>query len=214
MPSLLEELESQFDDRAIGQISQQLGVDSKTAASSVQAALPMLMGALSHQGSSAKGASGLLEMLDRDGDGSIMDDVLGYLTKGGASAAAPSRANAGASAGAGGGGLLDVFFGGRSDAVAKTLGASTGMNSGSAMKLLAMLAPVVMGMMAKQKKQQGLDLGGLTKALAGEKNNIEARMPGGSDLLGSLLDSDGDGSITDDLAAKGLGILKGFLGGR
>lgn len=210
MPSLLEELESQFDDRAIGQISQQLGVDSKTAASSVQAALPMLMGALTRQGSSAQGASGLLEMLDRDGDGSIMDDVLGYLTKSGASAAAPSRGNAGG----GGGGLLDVFFGGRSDAVAKTLGASTGMNSGSAMKLLAMLAPVVMGMMAKQKKQQGFDLGGLTKALAGEKNHIEARMPGGTDLLGSLLDSDGDGSITDDLAAKGLGILKGFLGGR
>lgn len=206
MPSLLEQLESQFDDRAIGQISQQLGVDNQTAAASVQAALPMMLGALTRQGSSQQGAAGLLDMLDRDHDGSIMDDVLGYLTKGGSSAAAPSRASAG-------GGLLDVFFGGRSDAVAKTLGNSTGMNSGSAMKLLAMLAPVVMGMMAQQKSKQGLDLGGLTKALAGEKQNLEARMPGGGDLLGSLLDSDGDGSIADDLAEKGMGILKGFLGG-
>lgn len=207
MPSLLEELESQFDDRAIGQISQQLGVDRSTAASSVQAALPMMLGALTRQGGSQQGAASLLNVLDRDGDGSIMDDLAGFLAGGGASAAT-QRGSA-----AGGGGLLDVFFGGKSDAVAKTLGNSTGMNSGSTLKLLGMLAPVVMGYMARQKKQQGLDLGGLTKALAGEKQNLEARMPGGSDLLGSLLDSDGDGSIADDLAEKGMGILKGFLGG-
>ncbi len=204
MPSLLDELESQFDDRAIGQIGQQLGVDHQTAAASVKAALPMLLGSLTRQGSTEQGAAGLLSMLDRDGDGSIMDDVMGYLSNGGGSTGAASKA---------GGGTLDIFFGNRSDAVAKTLGNSTGMNSGSAMKLLAMLAPVVMGMLARQKSKQGFDLGGLTKALAGEKNNLEARMPGGGDLLGSLLDSDGDGSITDDLAEKGLGILKGFLGG-
>jgi hypothetical protein len=71
-------------------MSRSLGLDESDVTKVVSGALPALMGGLTRNAGSAEGASGLLAALDRDHDGSIMDDVAGYLAGAGAAAAGTS----------------------------------------------------------------------------------------------------------------------------
>ena len=73
--------------------------------------------------------------------------------------------------------------------------------------LMAQLAPLLLGALAQQKKQQNVDqsgitdmLGGLLQQSAGSKNNF-------MNMAMDLLDADNDGSIMDDLG----GMFKGFM---
>jgi hypothetical protein len=47
--------------------------------------------------------------------------------------------------------------------------------------------------------------------LGGEAQELQQRAGAGASLVTSMLDADGDGSIADDLAQKGIGMLGKFL---
>ena len=194
--SLLEMLTQQLDDRAVGQISGQLGVDQGSAQKAIAAALPMMMSALAKNSSSGGGASALSAALDRDHDGSILDDVAGFLGGGG---------NQGAGAG-----ILKHMLGSRQNSAAGAVGQASGLDSGSAAKLMAMLAPLVMGALGRQQRTSRLDSTGLASALGQERQKISAQ----SSIFESLLDQDGDGSVADDLAGIGAKVLGGLFSGR
>jgi len=61
------------------------------------------------------------------------------------------------------------------------------------------LAPIVMGYLSKQKQENNLDAGGLSDMLGQQQQQIQQSPQGG--FLSNMLDSDGDGSITDDIAS-------------
>ncbi len=182
------------------QISQQLGIDEKTANSAIGGAVPVLMGALARNASSGGGAGALASALDRDHDGSILDDLGGFLGGGGAESA--------------GAGILRHVLGGKQPQVAQGVGAASGLDAGKAGQLLSMLAPIIMGALGKAQRTQGLDPGGLGAVLGQEQQRMERRQPGIGGMLGSLLDQDGDGSAMDDLARIGGSVLGGLFGGR
>jgi len=73
------------------------------------------------------------------------------------------------------------------------------------------LAPMVMGMLGKQKREQGLGVDGLSDLLGGvvkqQKKNNSPLM----DLATRFLDKDGDGSIADEAAGLGMKILGGLF---
>ena len=80
--------------------------------------------------------------------------------------------------------------------------------------LLPMLAPLVMGALGREKKQKGLDIGGLTSMLSGEGQRAREMAPSGAmALLGGLLDDEGDGLDAGDIADAGKGLLGKLLGG-
>ena len=60
-----------------------------------------------------------------------------------------------------GGAILGHVFGGQQGNVAAALGKSTSLRSGQILQLLAMLAPIVMGVLGKQHKERGGLLGSL-----------------------------------------------------
>jgi len=62
------------------------------------------------------------------------------------------------------------------------------------MKLMSMLAPLLMGVVGKQRQQSKLSPGGLGEMLRGESNQVEAESGGGG-LLTRMLDQDGDGDV-------------------
>lgn len=67
-------------------LSKKLNIDPSAIMKMIQALSPILLGALSKKrDTSGAGLSGIASMLDADGDGSILDDVAGFLTKRGAS---------------------------------------------------------------------------------------------------------------------------------
>lgn len=198
MSSIFDLLTEQLAGDGLSQIQRQLGADSATTAKAVPAALGTLMGAL-QKNSASGGAEALLGALARDHDGGVLDNLSGYLSN-------PDEAT--------GNGILRHVLGERRGAVESNLGQSLGLDSGSAAKLLAMLAPLVMGALGKAQRSGQLDAGAVTSMLGQERQVIQQKAPDGLGLLGSLLDQDGDGSIADDVAKIGGGFLKNLLGKR
>lgn len=181
----------------VSQISQTIGEDESTTSSAIQAALPMLLGGLAHNSSTEEGASALAGALDRDHDGSVLNDIGGLIS----GALGGGAAN--------GGGILGHIFGGQQATVAQGVSQASGMDMSKVGPLLAILAPIVMGAIGRTRQQGGVgtaDLGGLLGGAA-------QQMGGGSGLmgiLGQVLDRNHDGSALDDVA----GMLGGFLGRR
>ena len=200
--SLLELLGQQIDDKAIQNISQQVGASPEATSRAVSGALPMLVTALANNASSGQGANALASALDRDHDGSILDDVAGFLGGGGGGG------------GGVGGAILGHILGGRQGNAEQALGKMSGLESGQIGQILTMLAPLVMGALSRQKQQNGIDAGGLGDLLAGERRQAEKAAPDAMGVLGSLLDSNNDGNVGDDLARLGMGVLGNLFGGK
>lgn len=193
--SLLEMLTDQLAGAPTSQIGHQLGTDEGAAGKAIRAALPLLMSALANNATRTEGAQSLASALDRDHDGSVLDDVAGFLSS-------PDTRT--------GDGILRHTLGERRVAVEQELGKRTGLDSAAIAQLLPMLAPLVMGALGRAKRQESLDTGGLASMLTNERRQAES-MSGSLDLLTLLLDSDRDGHVADDLSQAGVGLLGRLL---
>ncbi len=189
MASLLDGLMQQLGGDTMRQLSAQLGADPATTQKAVSAALPTLLGALAKNAQSPDGAAALAGALDRDHDGSALNDIAATLGAGG------------------GAGILKHVLGGRQGAVQQGVGAAAGLSGPQAGQLLAMLAPLVMGALGSAKRSSGLDAGGLA-AMLGQERSALGSGGGGLGGLMKLIDQDGDGSVIDDLGGM-LGKMMG-----
>ncbi|MBO0861832.1 MAG: DUF937 domain-containing protein [Chloracidobacterium sp.] len=177
----------------IKQISQRLGSDEDSTGAAIQAALPMLLGGLANSSASQSGASSLLTALGRDHDGSILDNLEGYLED------YLSRR---------GDGILSHIFGSQQNAVERGVSQASGLHLSKVGPLLLMLAPIVMGALGRAQREQGIGAGDLQRELGSA-----AQQTGGDEgLLGalsSMFDMNHDGSAIDDIA----GMLSRAVGG-
>jgi len=177
-------LQEALNAGTVNQIGQAIGADEQTTGSAIQAALPALLNGLASNSQSEQGASSLLGALDRDHDGSVLDDLGGLI------------GNLAQGQGAGSS-IIGHILGGQSGAVAQTISQASGLDQARVGQLLTILGPIVMGALGRsQREGGGADLAGL---LAGATQQFG----GGGDLLGMasrLLDRDGDGSAIDDVA--------------
>jgi hypothetical protein len=182
--SLLDMLQQRLGTDAVQQISRQLGTDHGTTESAVAAALPMLVGALAHNAQDPNQAGALANALNRDHDGSILNDVAGYL---------------GGGATRDGSSILGHIFGGQQQSVETGLGHMAGLDPAKAGTLLAMLAPLVMGALGKAQRDGKLDPGGLAGMLGAEHQQAADAAPGVMGMLSKFLDRNHDGSVIDDI---------------
>lgn len=184
MDDLTQGLLQQLSGGALSQISQQIGVDESATGSVLSTAMPLLMSALANNASQPDQAQALHQALGNDHDGSILNDLGGFLGD-------PQSAN--------GAGILGHILGGQQSGVTQGLAQSTGLNSNQAGSLLEIAAPLVMGVLGQQQQQQGLDTDGLANFLSGQQQAINQANPMISGLLTTFLDKDKDGSFLDDL---------------
>ena len=202
-PLLTQELFAQLQGAPMEKLSGQLGLAPDQAGKAVAAALPLLMGALGRNSAQPQGAQALFGALQRDhagGGGFDLGGLLGAVLGGGGAGGASRQTDGTA--------ILGHILGGGQPRAAQALGQGTGLDSGQAMKLMAMLAPIVMSFLAKQSAQQGLDAGGLGQLLGQERQQIGQQAGGG--MLGALLDQDGDGDMdANDLLKLGMGLFGG-----
>jgi len=192
----MKTLTNQLSGDAIKSISSQLGVKEKTAQSAVPQALSLLMGALANNASKKEGAQSLNQALEKDHDGTILNDLSGFL---GNFQSGPGE------------GILKHVLGSKLGVAEEQMGKSTGLDSGTVGKLLMMLAPVVLGALGKTKKENGLDVSALAGLLSSEKKVAAKTAPQSMSILTQFLDADGDGDIKDDIAQKGIGFLGKLL---
>ena len=199
---LMDLLQGQLGEGMIDQLSSQLGgADKQQTAAAASGIMSTLLGGLAKNAAKPEGASALANALDRDHDGSILDDVMGLLS----GQAANQNARA-----ANGAGILNHILGPNQGGAIQMISKMSGLDSSKTGNLMTMLAPMLMGALGKTKRQQGLDVGGLASLLSGTVTQQKQTNPT-MGLISQFLDSDGDGDIKDDVTRMGLKFLGGLF---
>ncbi len=194
-------IKGQLTDSVMDQISGKLGADRQQTDVATDNILATLIEGLAKNTQDEKSAAGLANALEKDHDGSLLDN-LHDLIDGRAQQTNPRAAN--------GAGILKHILGGNQSNMVDVISGLSGLGAGKTGNLMTMLAPIVLQMLGKQKRQQNLDTGGLANILAGTLNQTRQTQGGASGgLLKSLLDRNGDGSIVDDVAGMVIGKLFG-----
>jgi len=210
MAGILDILGPALSGGTLQSLSNTVGTDKQTTQQAMMAALPVILGAMNRNTNDPQQAESLAHALERDHDGSLLDNLGGFL--GNLTGAGSAAGAAGVSPKAvDGTGILGHIFGKQLPQVQQGVGKATGLDSGQVTRMLVTLAPLVMAYLGRQKRQQNLDAGGLSDLL--QRETAQARSAAPNDLLGtigSFLDRDKDGNPLDDVA----GMLGGLLGGR
>ena len=207
---LFDLLQGQMNDNVLEQLSQQIGAPKQQTAQAANGVFAALLGGLANNAADKTGLQGLMGALDKDHDGSILDDLAGMIGSVGGGQAPASRAMNGA-------GILGHILGGKQEATAQRISQNSGLNMGQIMKLMPILAPIVMGVLGKQKQQGGFNMGDLAGILLGG-----ATRGGQSSGMGGLLTQVLGGVLAQQaqtqMSKPGGGlfgrILGGLLGGR
>jgi hypothetical protein len=184
MNTITQVITQQLAGSAASNIAQRLGISETTANTAVQLAVPLILAAMARNASNPQGAESLHQAVTNDHDGSIFDNLLGYVNN-------PQAAN--------GSGILGHVFGGQQAAIQNNLAQATGMDQSSAGGVLETVAPLVMGALSQTQQQRGLDANGLSNLLQSQQQQAQANAPDVMSMLGSMLDQNQDGSAMDDL---------------
>lgn len=196
MSDLLSGLLGQLGGGTTEKIGSSLGVDPKIIQQAIPVILPMILGGLKNQSINNGGQERVDHILDKYGDPQVLENVDGHLSE------VVKKDN------------FDVNLGGlignSGSQITDVLTKNFNLDSGTAMKIIPMLAPLVMGYLTKSRDTN----------------------PEGSKGFASFLDQNGDGSVVDDVVGfftnqqgkqqqgdQGSGgglmdILGGLLGGK
>jgi hypothetical protein len=199
-------LNSEIGKNLIDGASKQLNLSPQTAATALSAAMPMIMGAMKNNAAKPEGAAGLLQAFgsDQHRSGGILDQLSNIL--GGDSIDSNVLTD--------GSKILGHLFGGQQNNAAEVVGKSSGIDMKSAASLLSIAAPLVMGYLGKNARQQGVSneqgVMGLLDNFLGNENKEELL-----NSVAKIQDFDNNDDTTDDIASvlSGLGGNTGMIGG-
>jgi hypothetical protein len=158
----------------MNQLGGALGLESKKTSSVFDTCAAALLGGILNKAQTTEGARAVHD-LAKNTDFSVLDK-LGDLV-GGSGAAVDQYQKMG-------GGLLDSLLGSGKSGMFSILTKALGINSNMIGKLMAMIAPIVMGVISKQLKSQALDASGLANLLGSQKKSLAGFLPG--NLAGDL----------------------------
>jgi hypothetical protein len=223
--NVLDQLLGTLDGPTLARMARQLGASPEQTQNAVQAALPLLLGALQRNASTPEGAASLHRAVVRDHQGVDLGQLLGGLL--GGSASSGGGGLLGAVLGAMGGGpaptatspsgldlgqaILKHVLGGAQPRAAGGIARASGLDPGRAQQLLAMLAPMIMAALGRSTQQNKLDAGGLAALLGREVQRFGATGGASGSLVNSLLDADGDGDVdASDLMQRGAQLFALF----
>ncbi len=196
MASILDFLNTETGKDFIQKSSKEINESPERVESALGMALPMMMGGLKKNTRSPQGEEKLARELEKDKhDGSMLDNLKGM--------------NPADLLGEGSG-ILGHIFGGKQSKIEEAVSSATGIETAKISKLLKMAAPLVLGILGKQKRKDNTGQSGI-KDLVGSVLGTNSSHD--QSLLESFLDTDADDPITKDMAGKlfgGKGKSKGL----
>mgnify|MGYP000895428810 FL=1 len=190
MENLLESLLSNFDNNSLQELGKQANLSPKQAKGAMESAIPLLMSALSKNSSTEEGATQLQNAINRDHDGSILDNLGGFLQN-------PQMAN--------GAGILRHVLGNKQNNATAYVSKSSGVSTSSAAKILEIAAPMIMGFLGK--KSSSNQSTGINDILGSLLSSSTKPSKKNQSIITKLLDQDGDGDIMDDISKIGTSFL-------
>jgi len=193
---IMQILQQQIAGNTLNQLSQRIGATPQQTQAAANGAFAALLGGLANNAAGG-GLNNLIAALDKNHDGSILDDLGSIISSGGQGAGA-----------ANGMAIVNHILGGKTQAVAQQLGAKSGLNANQIMQLLPMLAPIVMGVIGQLKNGGKLNLGNIAGMLLNAAQG-GAQQSGLGGVLGNVL----GGVLGGSGGNKPGGLLGGLLGG-
>jgi len=193
--SLLSGLMESFTDEVVDNMSGQLGTSKSQTQSALGSLLPIILNSVNKKGndSSSGGLGSFVGLLDMDKDGSILDDVAGFVLSG-------KQTNAGS--------ILGSLLGSNQSQIQNYVSDDSGLDSNATGKLMELAAPVVMSYLGRQNKQSGGGLGGILGGFLGDMNQ---KAPQSSSVIDQLLD-DNKSSVDNDITKLGSSLLGSLFG--
>lgn len=205
MASILDILNTSVGEDFIAKASKSTDENKDNISAALGMALPILVGAMKKNIKSDTGEQSLNNALNDTKHGDALLDNL-------RSVEASNMTSEGEK-------ILGHLLGGKQDMVSKTIGSTLNMNETSVSRIIKMAAPILMSVLASQKRKDNVPPSGLGTLLDSVMGSSGAH---DASLIEKLLDKDGDGSAIDDVSGlifggnkKGGGsILGGMLGGK
>ncbi len=168
------------NQNVINELSKSTGADSNKVQDCIKLGIPTLMQAMKNNTNSPEGAASLAKALDKHKDANV-DDIEGFLNtvdmKDGRK-------------------ILGHILGNNNIKVQNNLSKQTGLEDHQVSGILSKLAPLLMGMLGKQKSSTGSNANDLSSMLMGLLGGSGASI---MSTVTKLLDGDGDGNIIDDI---------------
>ena len=197
MAGIFDLLNSDLGKTIINGVSCSTGTDQAKTSSALRMTLPVLMKAMERNVSTPEGAQGLIGALSGKHNGSILDN-LGDVFNGGVNDDVKTDGRK----------ILGHVLGNRQNGIEQVIGQKVGINASSVGNILKVAAPILMGVLGKKVRQTNAssqnDLGGLLGELLGGASQ-SGPVTKEQTFLEQVLDSDGDGSVIDDVAGMVLG---------
>ncbi len=206
MSGILDLITGPMGQQLISSVAGATGQDTNKTSSVLSMGLPVLMKAMQGNASTPEGAQGLMGALTKH---SGLMDNLGGLLGGGIDNSVKED----------GGKVLNHILGDKQQGIMEVIGQKVGIDAGTVGSILQTAAPMLLGFLGKQTQESGVsDANGLTSMLGGLLGGSSA--VGDQSFIEKMLDSDGDGSVIDDVAGMFLkggdkeegGLLGGIAG--
>lgn len=198
--SLIDLITGNAGNQVASEAENKFGISKNQVIALLAVAAPLVISYLKKKSQeNSEEADALNNALDKDHDGSILND--------------PSQAAARQQEG---GSILDHIFGGQKATVENQLSQNTGISMDKIGPIMAMLAPLIMGYIGKQKQSSGVTSGGglgdlLGGILGGAQSQAQAEPSNPlNDILGNVL---GGGSQANAGSNPLNDILGSVLGG-
>ncbi|MFC7348041.1 DUF937 domain-containing protein [Chryseobacterium zhengzhouense] len=194
--SLIDLLTGNTGNQVAEQAENKFGISKNQIIALLAVATPLIISYLRNKSQDAKEAEALNNALDKDHDGSILNDT----------SQLEARQNEGGS-------ILSHIFGSEKNTVENQLSQNTGISIDKIGPILAMLAPLIMGYIGKEKQQNNVGAGGLGDLLGGilggAQNQAQQQQSNPlNDILGSVLgggQSQSSGNPLNDILGSVLG---------
>ncbi|KQC33792.1 hypothetical protein AAU57_10975 [Nonlabens sp. YIK11] len=205
MASILDLLQTEMGQTLIQGAAQKTNTSPDKTANVLSQAMPLILGAMQRNAKTPEGAASLSNALsDSRHNGGVLDMLGGLFGDGPGSPDDLEQDGAG---------ILKHVLGGKQPQVESAISSSSGVDMQSVGQIIKIAAPIIMGLLGKQKQEQQISqngIGDLLGSVLGQSGSHD------QSFLTTILDADGDGSIIDDVAGMVLGgdkKKKGGLGG-
>lgn len=217
--SLIDLITGNAGTQVAEQAENKFGIQKNQVIALLAVAAPLVISYLRNKSQDANEAEALNRALDRDHDGSVLND--------------PSQLEARQQEGSS---ILDHIFSGQKAQVENSLSEQTGISMNKIGPILGMLAPLIMGYIGREKQSNGVNSGGLGDLLGGilggAQNQAQAQPSNPiNDILGQVLgggqQQQSSGNPLNDILGQVLGggqqqqqqgglggLLGSILGGR
>lgn len=168
-------------------LSNKTGSTNSAVAKALQAAGPIILSGLIQNTQTKPGQKALHSTLKKNHDGSILKNLPDFLE------------NANLQEGQK---ILSHIFEKQKKYAVDEVAQKSGLDTFQSGTLLAVLAPVIMGYLGKQVKDNKLDQEELSKVVAKANSGFNLKS-----VLSQFLDKNGNGSAVDDLLSMGMNAL-------